>query len=78
MSYLPDPQRYDRMPYRRVGDSGLKLPALSLGLWQNFGDDRPLDDADVRRRIMLRVKRSMRTHPAVGRMTALLRDVARS
>jgi DNA-binding transcriptional LysR family regulator len=38
----------------------------------------PLDDPDVRRRIMLRVKRSMRTHPAVGRMTALLRDVARS
>ena len=37
-----------------------------------------LDDPDVQRRIMLRVKRSMRTHPAVGRMTALLRDVARS
>ena len=37
----------------------------------------PLDDADVRRRIMLRVKRSMRTHPAVHRMTALLRDAAR-
>ena len=51
MSFLPDPQRYDRMPYRRVGRSGLKLPALSLGLWQNFGDDRPLDDqrAIVRR-----------------------------
>ena len=30
------------MPYRRVGDSGLRLPAISLGLWQNFGDDRPL------------------------------------
>ena len=55
MSYLPDPQRYDRMPYRRVGDSGLKLPALSLGLWQNFGDDRPLDDqrAIVRRALDL-------------------------
>jgi L-glyceraldehyde 3-phosphate reductase len=51
VSFLPDPQRYDRMPYRRVGDSGLKLPALSLGLWQNFGDDRPLGDqrAIVRR-----------------------------
>ncbi|MDQ0892741.1 L-glyceraldehyde 3-phosphate reductase [Agromyces ramosus] len=51
MTSLPDPQRYDRMPYRRVGRSGLKLPALSLGLWQNFGDDRPLDDqrAIVRR-----------------------------
>jgi L-glyceraldehyde 3-phosphate reductase len=36
--YLPDPQRYDgRMPYRRCGRSGLDLPAISLGLWQNFG-----------------------------------------
>ena len=32
------------MPYRRCGRSGLKLPAVSLGLWQNFGHDRPLDD----------------------------------
>ena len=30
------------MPYRRVGRSGIQLPAISLGLWQNFGDDRPL------------------------------------
>ncbi|MDP1028414.1 aldo/keto reductase [Sphingomonas sp. KR1UV-12] len=38
--YRPDPQRYDgRMPYRRVGRSGLDLPAISLGLWQNFGGD---------------------------------------
>jgi L-glyceraldehyde 3-phosphate reductase len=43
MTYTADPARYDRMPYRRVGASGLKLPVLSLGLWQNFGDDRPLD-----------------------------------
>src|SRR5438445_6928740 len=35
--------RYDRMIYNRCGRSGLKLPALSLGLWQNFGHDRPLD-----------------------------------
>lgn len=34
--------RYDTMPYRRVGNSGLKLPAISLGLWHNFGDDKPL------------------------------------
>ncbi|HEY3946032.1 MAG TPA: L-glyceraldehyde 3-phosphate reductase [Solirubrobacteraceae bacterium] len=34
--------RYDRLPYRRCGRSGLELPAVSLGLWQNFGDDRPL------------------------------------
>jgi L-glyceraldehyde 3-phosphate reductase len=41
-TYMPAPERYDRVPYRRVGRSGLKLPAVSLGLWQNFGDDRPL------------------------------------
>ena len=40
--YLADSERYVSMPYRRVGASGLTLPAISLGLWQNFGDDRPL------------------------------------
>ena len=40
--YVPDGSRYDQMPYRRCGRSGLKLPAITLGLWQNFGDDRPL------------------------------------
>jgi L-glyceraldehyde 3-phosphate reductase len=34
--------RYDSMRYRRCGRSGIQLPAISLGLWQNFGDDRPL------------------------------------
>src|SRR5919199_966572 len=37
------PDRYDAMPYRRCGRSGVLLPAISLGLWQNFGDDRPLE-----------------------------------
>jgi L-glyceraldehyde 3-phosphate reductase len=41
-AYVPDQARYDRIPYRRCGRSGLQLPAISLGLWQNFGDDRPL------------------------------------
>jgi L-glyceraldehyde 3-phosphate reductase len=40
--FLADPLRYEQIPYRRVGASGLQLPAISLGLWQNFGDDRPL------------------------------------
>ena len=40
--YRADAGRYERMPYRRVGASGIVLPAISLGLWQNFGDDRPL------------------------------------
>ncbi len=51
MTYVPAPDRYDTMPYRRCGRSGLQLPAVSLGLWHNFGDDQPLDDqrAIVRR-----------------------------
>jgi L-glyceraldehyde 3-phosphate reductase len=43
MSYQPAERRYDTMRYRRVGRSGLELPAISLGLWQNFGGDRPLE-----------------------------------
>jgi L-glyceraldehyde 3-phosphate reductase len=43
MTYLPASGRYDATPYRRVGRSGLRLPAVSLGLWQNFGTDRPLE-----------------------------------
>ncbi|ANJ26840.1 aldo/keto reductase [Agromyces aureus] len=43
MTYLAAPTRYDAMQYNRIGRSGLKLPALSLGLWHNFGHDRPLD-----------------------------------
>jgi L-glyceraldehyde 3-phosphate reductase len=41
MSYVADPARYQSMTYRRCGRSGVLLPALSLGLWHNFGDDRP-------------------------------------
>lgn len=42
MSYTPDPNRYNSMKYRRCGRSGLKLPAVSLGLWHNFGHIDPL------------------------------------
>ncbi len=42
-SYTPAGDRYQSVPYRRCGRSGLLLPAVSLGLWQNFGDDRPID-----------------------------------
>jgi len=41
MSYLPASDRYEQMQYRRSGRSGVQLPALSLGLWNNFGDDFP-------------------------------------
>lgn len=43
MTYTPHPDRYSRMSYRRCGTSGLLLPAISLGLWHNFGDDTPLE-----------------------------------
>ncbi|MFB7610025.1 L-glyceraldehyde 3-phosphate reductase [Streptomyces gardneri] len=49
--YTAHPARYDDMPYRRSGRSGLKLPALSLGLWHNFGPDRP---AQTQRAILRR------------------------
>src|SRR5215472_8600802 len=52
MTYVAALDRYaDKMPYRRCGRSGLKLPEISLGLWQNFGSDRPLDE---QREIILR------------------------
>jgi L-glyceraldehyde 3-phosphate reductase len=41
--YLAAEDRYESMPYRRSGRSGLQLPAVSLGLWQNFGGDRPIE-----------------------------------
>lgn len=43
MSYVAAPDRYDRLEYARCGASGLKLPRISLGLWNNFGDDRPIE-----------------------------------
>ena len=44
MTYSAADDRYESMPYRRVGRSGLKLPAISLGLWHNFGDDKRFDE----------------------------------
>jgi L-glyceraldehyde 3-phosphate reductase len=43
MTYLPASDRYDAMTYRRCGRSGLQLPAISLGLWNNFGEDKPIE-----------------------------------
>ncbi|KRE74224.1 L-glyceraldehyde 3-phosphate reductase [Arthrobacter sp. Soil762] len=51
MTYSAAENRYESMPYRRVGRSGLKLPAISLGLWHNFGDDKPFE---VQRAILRR------------------------
>ncbi|MCW2805713.1 MAG: L-glyceraldehyde 3-phosphate reductase [Propionibacteriaceae bacterium] len=44
MPYVADDQRYDVQPYRRCGRSGLQLPAISLGFWHNFGDDKPMEN----------------------------------
>ena len=45
MGYVPKEDRYERMQYRRSGRSGLELPAISLGLWHNFGEDQPFETA---------------------------------
>ncbi len=45
MQYTANPNRYEKMEYRRCGNSGLKLPAISLGLWHNFGDIDSLENA---------------------------------
>ncbi|MEU7930845.1 L-glyceraldehyde 3-phosphate reductase [Micromonospora echinofusca] len=51
VTYLAADQRYDKMTYRRSGRSGLRLPAISLGLWHNFGPDRPYErQRDIVRR----------------------------
>jgi len=51
MTFQAAENRYETMPYRRVGRSGLKLPAVSLGLWHNFGDDKPFEvQRDILRR----------------------------
>lgn len=39
MEYIANEKRYESTPYRKCGESGLKLPAVSLGLWHNFGDN---------------------------------------
>src|SRR5262245_19761231 len=51
VTYEPAPDRYPVAPYRRAGRSGLRLPPISLGLWQNFGTDRPFETS---RAIVLR------------------------
>lgn len=51
MTYTAAENRYESMPYRRLGRSGLKLPVISLGLWHNFGDDKRFDEQrDILRR----------------------------
>ena len=51
MAYAANPSRYETIPYARCGRSGIQLPRVSLGLWNNFGDDR---ERDVQRDIVLR------------------------
>ena len=56
MNYSASDIRYDNMPYRRCGNAGLKLPAVSFGLWHNFGETASFDNA----RAMLRERRRPR------------------
>lgn len=58
-NYTPESHRYDKMSYRRIGKSGLKLPALSLGLWHNFGD---VDDFSNARKMLQKTFDSGITH----------------
>lgn len=51
MVYAADEQRYEKLPYRRVSDSGLILPVVSFGLWRNLGDQMPLENS---RKVMLK------------------------
>src|ERR1700727_2337584 len=44
MTYVAADDRYSKIPYRRCGRSGVRLPEISLGLWQNFGDGKPIED----------------------------------
>ncbi|MFF2776136.1 L-glyceraldehyde 3-phosphate reductase [Streptomyces sp. NPDC058052] len=81
--YTAHPDRYARMPYRRTGKSGLKLPALSLGLWHNFGPDRT---AESQRAILRRAFDLGITHfdlannygPPPGAAESALGDVLRT
>lgn len=51
MPFQPSPDRYDEIPFRPCGESGLQLPAIALGFWHNFGDDRPFQtQRDIVRR----------------------------
>ena len=72
MTHQPVPGRYDAMTYRPCGRSGLRLPLLSLGLWHNFGDDTPLDDAARHRcsRPSTSASRTSTSPTTTGRRTA--------
>ena len=49
--YEPSETRYETMPYNRCGKSGLRLPALSVGLWQNFGLEKSLEEQEAEQRL---------------------------
>ena len=44
MNYTPSGKRYENIEYRKCGESGLKLPAVSFGLWHNFGDNADFEN----------------------------------
>ena len=72
--YVPSSNRYDSMHYRRCGRSGLLLPELSLGLWQNFGDDHL---RDVQRAILRRAHSTSASRISIWRTTTARLTAAR-
>src|SRR5450759_3978955 len=73
--FAASPDRYEAMPYRRSGRSGLKLPALSLGFWHNFGDAAP---GDTQRAIVRRAPRRRSCARSPARAPAALARCGRS
>ena len=62
MTYLPAADRYQPMPYRRCGRSGLQLPAFSLVLWNNFGDQSPLETTIGYEQVAIEVTANLAQH----------------
>jgi hypothetical protein len=65
MTYVPDKSRYDTMQYRRCGRSGVLLPAISLGLWHNFGGVDSFENAQA----MLRLLSTSASPTSISRTT---------
>lgn len=77
MTYTAAENRYDSIPYRRVGRSGLVLPALSLGLWHNFGDSTPIDTQRALLRTAFDLGINTSTWPTItARRTAAPRSIS--
>lgn len=76
MTYLASSNRYDAMQYRRCGNSGLKLPAISLGLWHNFGGvDIPEHYCETQARLLTWVSRTLIWRTITARRQVRLKKI---